>query len=417
MKVKRLQIYFFRGIDDLTLEFNASEPTVLIGINGMGKSSILDCLAVLLSHLIEEIQNPTEAGRNFSQQDILNGLNDTDNEVTISLDDSRELTWSVVQIREGFEDFSHKQSNLAKLKEVSREINHQWKTDPKANIPLAVYYPVNRAVVDIPLEILKEHPFKQIDAYEQALTGVPISFRAFFQWFRVQEDVENELRLDKPNYRNRHLEAVRQAIYLLLPGFSNLRVRRFPQQMTVIKQGEALLINQLSDGEKCLLAMVGDLARRLAITNPSLSDPLQGSGVVLIDEIELHLHPKWQREIIPALTRTLDDWHDEDLLVSPLQPNCADFFIYTDDGQILATDALEKNAAATKTIKQLRLDIPKLKAMREEVIKSLLAGIDVFTLTEEEKQKLLQGFEQPDADGRYEEFCGAIAYILNQYFT
>jgi hypothetical protein len=112
-----------------------------------------------------------------------------------------------------------------------------------------------------------------------------------------------------------------------------------------------------------------------------------------------------------------DDWHDEHLLVSPLQPNCADFFIYTDDGQILATDASEKNAAATKTIKQLRLDIPKLKAMREEVIKNLLAGIDVFTLTEEEKQKLLQGFEQPNANGQYEEFCAAIAYILNQYFV
>ncbi len=112
-----------------------------------------------------------------------------------------------------------------------------------------------------------------------------------------------------------------------------------------------------------------------------------------------------------------DDWHDEDLLVSPLQPNCADFFIYTDDGQILATDASEKNAAATETIKRLCLNIPKLKAMREEVIKNLLAGIDVFTLTEEEKQKLLQGFEQPDANGQYEEFCAAIAYILYQYFV
>jgi uncharacterized protein (TIGR02646 family) len=111
-----------------------------------------------------------------------------------------------------------------------------------------------------------------------------------------------------------------------------------------------------------------------------------------------------------------DDWYDENLMVSPLKQNCKDFFIYTDDGQILATDASEKNAAATKTIKQLRLDIPKLKAMREEVIKNLLVGIDVFTLTEEEKQKLLQGFEQPDANGQYQEFCGAIAYILNQYF-
>jgi AAA15 family ATPase/GTPase len=67
--------------------------------------------------------------------------------------------------------------------------------------------------------------------------------------------------------------------------------------------------------------MVGDLARRLAIANPSLPDPLQGSGVVLIDEIELHLHPKWQREIIPALTRTF--------------PNCQ-FIVTTHSPQVIS---------------------------------------------------------------------------------
>ncbi len=103
-------------------------------------------------------------------------------------------------------------------------------------------------------------------------------------------------------------------------------------------------------------------------------------------------------------------------MVSPLKPNCADFFIYTDDGQILATDAIEKSAAATTTIERLCLNIPKLIAMRKEVINNLLADIDIDELTDEEKQKLIQGFEQPDANGRYDEFCAAIAYILNQYF-
>jgi predicted ATP-binding protein involved in virulence len=74
--------------------------------------------------------------------------------------------------------------------------------------------------------------------------------------------------------------------------------------MTVEKQGITLSINQLSDGEKCLLAMVGDLARRLAIANPELKNPLIGEGVVLIDEIELHLHPKWQHSIVKRLTQT-----------------------------------------------------------------------------------------------------------------
>ena len=109
-----------------------------------------------------------------------------------------------------------------------------------------------------------------------------------------------------------------------------------------------------------------------------------------------------------------DNWYDEDLMVSPLTPNCTDFFIYTDDGQILETNTPEKKAAATTTIDKLRLNIPKLIAMRRQVIQNLLADID--ELTDEERLKLVQGFEQRDANGQYEEFCGAIAYILNQYF-
>ena len=53
--------------------------------------------------------------------------------------------------------------------------------------------------------------------------------------------------------------------------------------------------------KKSLLALVGDIARRLILANPSLENPLYGEGIVLIDEIELHLHPKWQREVINKL--------------------------------------------------------------------------------------------------------------------
>ncbi len=108
-----------------------------------------------------------------------------------------------------------------------------------------------------------------------------------------------------------------------------------------------------------------------------------------------------------------DDWHDEDLMVSPLQPNCTDFFIYTDDGQILEIDTPDKKDAALETIKRLRLDIPKLNNMREAAIKNLY----IDELTDEEKHKLLQAFEEPNANGQYEEFCSAIAYILKQYFV
>jgi predicted ATP-binding protein involved in virulence len=71
--------------------------------------------------------------------------------------------------------------------------------------------------------------------------------------------------------------------------------------MEIKKNGKRLTIDQLSDGEKCLIAMVGDLARRMAIANPVSENPLDGDGVVLIDEIDLHLHPKWQHIVVSRL--------------------------------------------------------------------------------------------------------------------
>jgi predicted ATP-binding protein involved in virulence len=163
--------------------------------------------------------------------------------------------------------------------------------------------------------------FTQLKAFDDSLTGAQTGFDEFFRWFRSLENLENEERRDSPEYRDHRLEAVRKALPKFMPEFTNLRIRRAPLRMTVFKQGQELIINQLSDGERCLLAMVSDLARRLATVNPGLADPLQGEGIVLIDEIELHFHPKWQRGILPTLSSTF--------------PNCQ-FIVSTHSPQIVS---------------------------------------------------------------------------------
>ncbi len=70
------------------------------------------------------------------------------------------------------------------------------------------------------------------------------------------------------------------------------------------KSGRPMLLDQMSDGEQIMLLTVADIGRRLAISNPSASAPLDGHGIVLIDEVELHLHPGWQRTLLPALRST-----------------------------------------------------------------------------------------------------------------
>ena len=64
--------------------------------------------------------------------------------------------------------------------------------------------------------------------------------------------------------------------------------------------------SKLSDGQRAMLAMVGDIARRAALLNPHLGEkaPAETPGIVMIDEIDLHLHPRWQRQIVDDLKRT-----------------------------------------------------------------------------------------------------------------
>ncbi|MBE9198811.1 MULTISPECIES: AAA family ATPase [unclassified Nodularia (in: cyanobacteria)] len=384
MKVKRLKMQSFRGIGDLTLDFNGNEPTILIGINGVGKSSIIDCLAILLSRFTSSIQHSTPSGRLFTEEDITNGQKETHNEVNISFD-SEEITWSLTKVKKGRNKDTS--SNLSAMTKVAENIKENLHTYHIFNIPIVVYYSTNRAVLDIPLKIRTKHSFEQIDAYENALTGNAITglgseFRIFFEWFRRQEDLENELRLENnAAYRDKQLEAVRQAISSLIPDFSNLRVRRSPLRMTLQKQDEELIVNQLSDGEKCLLAMVGDLARRLAIANPGLSDPLQGSGIILIDEIELHLHPKWQRGIIPDLTRTF--------------PNCQ-FIVTTHSPQVISDVKPEGIYILEKTDKGVIAKKPQSSFGRDSnrILEDIM---DVPERPQEIKESLLKLFRMIDA--------------------
>jgi uncharacterized protein (TIGR02646 family) len=111
--------------------------------------------------------------------------------------------------------------------------------------------------------------------------------------------------------------------------------------------------------------------------------------------------------------RSKDEWYDEHLIVSPLNANCADFFRYTEDGQIIPTEYSNKKLAAETMIEKLKLNIDKLKSLRSSAIQEVLDGLE--ELSEEERLILVQGFEQRDNDDKYEEFCAAIVYVLKQY--
>ena len=139
----------------------------------------------------------------------------------------------------------------------------------------------------------------------------------------IEQIVRNDTNRQDIATRNegREISIVTKAIEHFIQGYSNLRIKRIPRpHMLVDKNGETFNLAQLSDGERNIIALVGDIARRLSIANPYSNEPLKGVGVILIDEIDLHLHPSWQRLIIPKLTE--------------LFPNCQ-FFVTTHSPQVL----------------------------------------------------------------------------------
>ncbi|MCA2640260.1 MULTISPECIES: AAA family ATPase [unclassified Microcystis] len=324
MKIKSIKLINYRGAVSLNIDFHR-QLNVFIGVNGSGKSTILDSLAIMLSWLVNRLKNTNASGRKISETEINNGQWTAIIEITGVTEDSQEITWKIVKTRTGYIP-AGEGSNFRQLNDYTKKIQRQiTEHQGQINLPLFVDYSVNRAVLDIPMRT--KHKFDSLSAYENDLTSGSY-FRTFFEWFCEREDLENENRryqydLIKPEgfcFPDPQLEAVRETIERFLPDFTNLSVRRNPLRMEVTKKDKIVTVNQLSDGEKCLIAMLGDLARRMAIANPQNSDPLRGNGVIIIDEIDLHLHPQWQRFVVPKLLEVF--------------PNCQ-FFISTHSPNII----------------------------------------------------------------------------------
>lgn len=341
-----------------------SNVTIFIGNNGAGKTSILEALATSLSWFVARLRNEKGSGNVINELAIFD--NAPAASITLQLSDytqssnDSELSlyeWTLVKARKGRK--SDKSSQLSQLNKLVDSYRQQLTDNDDASLPLIAYYPVERSVLDIPLKIRNKHNFDQIDGYDSALNQ-GVDFRRFFEWFREREDIENEEQnrsssrvitdyiedfakvedmvfgnkerldsLDKEDiesvlqkferinrfsaslkkieyeHQDKQLSAVRTAISAFMPDLSNIRVQRKPRlHMAVDKNGQSLNVMQLSQGEKSLMALVGDIARRLAMMNPDLDDPLQGDGIILIDEVDMHLHPSWQRNLVRRFTDT-----------------------------------------------------------------------------------------------------------------
>lgn len=319
MKIKTLTISNFRSIGSLTLECRDG-INVIAGINGAGKSTVLSALEIGLSWIKARLRLREGKGLHPEFTDIKHGSNFTS--VKITLASPQEISWDIHRYAQLFRGVKIK-SDLNQLTLFADSVIEEYnKAEGNINLPMFVKYSVNRSLINIPVHVHKKHLLDALSLYEGKLDEGS-NLRSFFEWFREREDIEREEReeLQSFEYEDKQLKAVRQAISIVLPEYGELKTRRKkPSGFELRKRGEVFRVEQLSDGEKCYLTLIGDIARRLAICNPTMDNPLLGQGIILIDELELHLHPKWQREAIEKLRAVF--------------PNCQ-FFITTHSPHII----------------------------------------------------------------------------------
>lgn len=311
MKVKTIKVFNFKGIDNLEIPFNG-KSTIIFGINGVGKSTILRAIDLIYANFISKLVSSKKKLAQLEYDDISYGKTSAKIDVVFEFPDGnlKEYSRSISRAR----GRRHGLSQLRELVDLFEECyvekgyddgNGNWiENEDLKNMPVFVNYGVNRSVFDVPLRTSKKEQFTKLSAFDKAIES-KIDFRTLFMWFRNQEDIENQEKVRKNKiYEDRSLLAVKKAMLAMLDGFEDIHIDRRPLAMKVKKDGQYLKINQLSDGEKCTIALFGDLARRMTLANPQLSNPLEGQGVVLIDELDLHMHTLWQRKVMQVLRKT-----------------------------------------------------------------------------------------------------------------
>ena len=327
MKLKSVTIENYRAIENLELHLDP-KLTVLHGANGHGKTSVLSAIAVGLVGAVNFLgPHLHKSNIDFSEEDWREGA--------ASPRIAVESTDGTIREREGDEaiDEQKEAQRIAQNDSIRPGLEEALATrEREKDMQIVTFYGTGRTVSGVPEWVISQPGSRfrpsRLDALEGALAA-RTDFEGFLAWFyfkRYEELQEREDREDS-DYQLKDVSVIRQAITSMLPEVSNPRIELNPLRFVVSQKSEEgraekLSLNQLSGGYRIVLALAADLARRMAQGNPHMDDPLQSEAIVLIDEIELHLHPAWQQRILNDLMRTF--------------PN-AQFIVSTHSPQVLTT--------------------------------------------------------------------------------
>lgn len=322
MRIDRLEIKNFKKFSDYTLDLHP-QFTLLIGDNGTGKTSILDALAIAAGVWLV---NSPDTTLNYSRRNILRSeirleaisidsitqfIERTPTQIkAIGTINDKPIQW-LRQIKENSSRTSNTESKEA-LNIISK-LFKQVEAGEKIWLPIMAYYGAGRAgLPSNQRAITYTSPSRRWDAFYDCFEE-RISIPRLHTWFQKEAIAS----VKRQGQMRSGYKVVKFAILRCIPNANDLWFDGDRGEIVIAIDGQPQPFSNLSAGQKMMVALIADLAIKIVTQNAAfLPEEIdmenqvlpqilqQTSGLVMIDEIDVHLHPKWQRQVVDDLKTT-----------------------------------------------------------------------------------------------------------------
>ncbi len=313
MKIRQLELQNFRCFEQKTFEFS-DQFNVLIGDNATGKTAILDALAIGAGSFFLGIDNINSL--NILKDEIRHIIRKEGETPTLEailpviisckgcFEDVTEMSWrreitnyGGTTTREGAKEI------VQYARELQQKVRVQELDRDKIILPVISYYSTGRLWVQHrETKNLKTlPPGSRFLGYKNCFTK-SYEPKKLIQWFKTWELVSLQ-----QGKTIGILSAVKEAIKNCMEDWQDVKFDISRKELVASSEdGRTLPFQMLSDGVRNMIGMVADIAYRCVTLNPQFEGEAARltPGIILIDEIDLHLHPKWQRRVVEDLKRT-----------------------------------------------------------------------------------------------------------------
>ena len=308
--INNINIVNYKKYTSLNLNLN-NQFMLIIGENGSGKTSVLDAIATLLGGYLQAFKDISSVERHsITKSDIKLEIIDKDENISVKYHTPVEIIGTYIINKENINIKRIRQNtNTTTMTKLLKSDNQELfnivnllENDDNNILPILSYHGTGRLWEQSHKKSSKMEKLTTYHGYKDCLNAKS-NYRNFITWFEKLERNAFNVRKEIPV-----LEAVRNTVIKMMSILTKKEVELFIYRDSDLEikfkdENKREKVSTLSDGYRNIIGIVSDIAYRMAILNPNLGlDVIEKtSGVVLIDEIDLHLHPKWQKEIVDIL--------------------------------------------------------------------------------------------------------------------